>query len=114
MSLEADIEDIQSGLKAPKKVIVFVDELNKYAPEGAKGSPILDQVLEVSERGRSLGIVLYGAQQFLSAVHDRVTGNCSTTLLGRTNASEMAEAAIGSLTVTLRLPRRVWRKGNLF
>ena len=52
MSLEADIEDIQSGLKAPKKVIVFVDELNKYAPEGAKGSPILDQVLEVSERGR--------------------------------------------------------------
>jgi hypothetical protein len=36
-------------------------------------------------------IVLYGAQQFLSAVHDRVTGNCSTTLLGRTNASEMAE-----------------------
>jgi hypothetical protein len=37
MSLEADIEDIQSGLKAPKKVIVFVDELNKYAPEGAKG-----------------------------------------------------------------------------
>ena len=25
----------------PKKVIIFVDELNKYAPEGAKGSPIL-------------------------------------------------------------------------
>jgi|GEM_PF-5687943 len=56
-----------------------------------KGSPILDQVLEVAERGRSLGIVLFGAQQFLSAVHDRVTGNCSTTLLGRTNAAEMAE-----------------------
>src|SRR2546429_9296062 len=97
MSLEADIEDIQSGLKAPKKVIVFVDELNKYAPEGAKGSPILDQVLEVSERGRSLGIVLYGPQQFLSAVHDGVPGNCSPTLLVRTTASDRADGRYRSL-----------------
>jgi hypothetical protein len=66
---------------------IFVDELNKSAPEGTRGSPILEQVLEVSERGRSLGIVLFGAQQFLSAVHDRVNGNCSMTLLGRTNAA---------------------------
>jgi len=38
----------------------FVDELNKYAPargEAAK-SPILEQVLDISERGRSFGIVL--------------------------------------------------------
>ena len=84
---ESDVADED----LPKKVIIFVDELNKYAPESAGGSPILEQVLEVTERGRSLGIVLFGAQQFLSAVNDRVTGNCSTTLLGRTNASEMAE-----------------------
>ena len=113
MSLEADIEDIQSGLKAPKKVIVFVDELNKYAPEGAKGSPILDQVLEVSERGRSLGIVLYGAQQFLSAVHDRVTGNCSTTLLGRTNASEMAERSYRFLNRDIKAAATRLEKGQL-
>ena len=113
MSLEAEIEDIQSGLKAPKKVIVFVDELNKYAPEGAKGSPILDQVLEVSERGRSLGIVLYGAQQFLSAVHDRVTGNCSTTLLGRTNASEMAERSYRFLNRDIKAAATRLEKGQL-
>ncbi len=45
----------------PDKVIVFVDELNKYAPaRGEAGqSPILEQVLDIPERGRSLGIVLF-------------------------------------------------------
>jgi len=97
----------------PKKVIVFVDELNKYAPEGAKGSPILEQVLEVAERGRSLGIVLFGAQQFLSAVHDRVTGNCSTTLFGRTNAAEMAERNYRFLKPDIKAAATRLDKGQL-
>lgn len=97
----------------PRKVILFVDELNKYAPEGAKGSPILDQVLEVAERGRSLGIILFGAQQFLSAVHDRVTGNCSTTLLGRTNAAEMAERNYRFLNADIKAAATRLEKGQL-
>jgi len=96
-----------------KKVIIFVDELNKYAPESAKGSPILEQVLEVSERGRSLGIVLFGAQQFLSAVHDRVTGNCSTTLLGRTSAAEMAERSYRFLNPDIKAAATRLEKGQL-
>ena len=82
-------------------------------PRVPKGSPILDQVLEVSERGRSLGIVLYGAQQFLSAVHDRVTGNCSTTLLGRTNASEMAERSYRFLNRDIKAAATRLEKGQL-
>lgn len=97
----------------PKRVIIFVDELNKYAPEGAKGSPILEQVLEVAERGRSLGIVLFGAQQFLSAVHDRVTGNCSTSLLGRTNAAEMAERNYRFLNSDIKAAATRLDKGQL-
>lgn len=97
----------------PKKVIIFVDEMNKYAPEGTKGSPILDQVLEVAERGRSLGIVLFGAQQFLSAVHDRVTGNCSTTLFGRTNAAEMAERNYRFLNPDIKAAATRLEKGQL-
>jgi hypothetical protein len=97
----------------PQKVIIFVDELNKYAPESTKGSPILDQVLEVAERGRSLGIVLFGAQQFLSAVHDRVTGNCSTTLLGRTNAAEMAERNYRFLNPDIKAAATRLEKGQL-
>ena len=75
----------------PKRVIVFVDELNKYAPARGKGetSPILDQILDIAERGRSFGIILFSAQQFLSAVHERVTGNSATKVLGRTDSAEI-------------------------
>ncbi len=78
---------------APQRVIVFVDELNKYAPAGAreKDSPIIRKLIEVTERGRSQGMVLFGAQQFKSAVHDRVTGNCSNEVYGRTNSTETSK-----------------------
>jgi len=76
----------------PSKIIVFVDELNKYAAsDSPKASPILRQVLDIAERGRSLGIVLFAAEQFKSAIHSRVTGNCSTFAYGRTNAIEIAK-----------------------
>ncbi len=75
----------------PKKVLIFVDELNKYAPAGGRGSSILSQVLDIAERGRSLGVILISAQQFLSAVHPRVTGNAATQVVGRTGASELGE-----------------------
>ncbi len=75
----------------PEKVIIFVDELNKYAPARgeATNSPILEQVLDIAERGRSFGIILFSAQQFLSAVHPRVTGNAATKVLGRTDSAEL-------------------------
>jgi hypothetical protein len=74
----------------PEKVIIFVDELNKYAPPREKESPIIEQVLDIAERGRSLGVVLFGAEQFMSAVHERVAGNCSTTVIGRSGSAELA------------------------
>jgi DNA helicase HerA-like ATPase len=73
----------------PEKVLIFVDELNKYAPGGSKESPITQQVLDVAERGRSLGVILISAQQFMSAVHPRVTGNSATKIIGRTGSSEV-------------------------
>ena len=75
----------------PKRVIVFVDELNKYAPStSAKGSPLLTNLLDITERGRSEGIILFSAEQFRSAVHDRIKGNCGTNIYGRTNAIEVS------------------------
>ena len=76
----------------PKKVIVFIDELNKYASNDLpKNSPILRQLVDIAERGRSLGIILFSAEQFRSVIHDRVTGNCSTHAYGRTNAIEISK-----------------------
>lgn len=76
----------------PSKIVVFIDELNKYASKDTpKAFPILRQVLDIAERGRSLGVVLFAAEQFKSAIHPRVTGNCSTFAYGRTNAIEIAQ-----------------------
>ena len=76
----------------PEKVIFFVDELNKYAPSGSRTSPLTDLVLEIAERGRSLGVILFSAQQFMSGVHSRVTGNCATKIIGRSGSSEVMQS----------------------
>ena len=76
----------------PKRIIIFVDELNKYASSSApKSSPILNNILEITERGRSMGIIFFSAEQFKSAIHDRTKGNCSTHAYGRTNAIEISK-----------------------
>lgn len=82
----------------PARIVIFIDELNKYASkETPKNSPILRQILDVAERGRSLGIVLFAAEQFRSAIHDRVTGNCSTHAYGRTNDIELTKSDYRSI-----------------
>ena len=82
----------KDGRRAPSRIIIFIDELNKYAStETPKNSPILRQILEIAERGRSLGVILFGAEQFMSAIHSRVTGNCAAFAYGRTNAIEVSK-----------------------
>lgn len=76
----------------PERIVIFIDELNKYASNDVpKTSPILRQLLDITERGRSLGIVLFGAEQFVSDIHKRVKGNCATQAFGRTNAIEISK-----------------------
>ena len=95
--------DAESGVEPPTRIIVFIDELNKYASkEVPKSSPILREILDVTERGRSLGVVLFAAEQFRSAIHDRVTGNCATHAYGRTNSIETSSRDYGSLPNTYK------------
>lgn len=76
----------------PSKIVIFIDELNKYASTDVpKNSPILRQIIDITERGRSLGIILFSAEQFKSAIHDRVVGNCATHAYGRSNAIEISK-----------------------
>ncbi len=83
---EREEEDI------PSKIVIFIDELNKYASKDVpNNSPILRQIIDISERGRSLGIILFSVEQFKSAIHDRVKGNCATHAYGRTNAIEISK-----------------------
>src|SRR5205807_7017927 len=95
------------------RTIIFVDELNKYAPAGSKGSAILEQILEVAERGRSIGIVLFSAQQFLSAVHPRVPGNAATLVLGRNGSAELSAPDYRFLDRDVKLNVTRLSKGEL-
>jgi DNA helicase HerA-like ATPase len=80
--------------KLPEKTIIFVDELNKYAPakRGEGDSSIVEYVLDVAARGRSLGVVLVSASQFMSEVHSQVTGNCATKVIGRSDGAELSDS----------------------
>ena len=58
--LKRMFEDKESLGTARPLVFVVLDELNKYAPREGIG-PIKEVLLDISERGRSLGIILIGA-----------------------------------------------------
>ncbi|MEG0692133.1 MAG: ATP-binding protein [Oscillospiraceae bacterium] len=95
--------DGENNVNPPSRIIIFIDELNKYASKDTpKSSPILREILDVTERGRSLGVVLIGAEQFRSNIHQRVTGNCSTHAYGRTNSIETSAKDYGSLPSTYK------------
>jgi DNA helicase HerA-like ATPase len=83
----------RSDAEIPSKIIIFIDELNKYGSKDVpKNSPILHQLLDITERGRSLGIILFAAEQFKSDIHERVKGNCATHAFGRTNVIEVSKS----------------------
>ncbi|WP_419021704.1 ATP-binding protein [Holdemanella sp.] len=95
--------DGETGVNPPARIVIFIDELNKYASKDTpKSSPILREILDVTERGRSLGVILFGAEQFRSNIHQRVTGNCSTHAYGRTNSIETSTKDYGSLPSTYK------------
>lgn len=77
-------------------VFIVLDELNKYAPINGD-SPIADIVLDIAERGRSLGIILIGAQQTASEVTHRVVSNASIRVCGNMDASEAEHSVYGYL-----------------
>jgi hypothetical protein len=73
-----------------KRLIVVVDELNKYAPSGGRETYVLQGLRDIAARGRYLGLVLFGAQQFRSRVDSQVVGNCANSAYGQIQMEELA------------------------
>jgi hypothetical protein len=94
-------------------VIVFVDELNKYAAADAPDTYVRKMLLDISERGRYLGLVLFGAQQFRSQVHRRVVGNAGTSMFGRMDGDELATPGYGTLSPAVKARLATLDKGQL-
>ena len=94
------------------KVIIFVDELNKYAPGGGQGG-LRDTLVDIAARGRHLNVVLFGAQQFRSKVDDEILGNCGTSFYGRVGDEEIINSSYRSLSETAKAELLGLRKGRL-
>lgn len=73
-----------------RRLIVVVDELNKYAPSGGRETHLLNSLRDISARGRYLGMVLFGAQQFRSRVDPQVVGNCANSAYGHIQLEELS------------------------
>lgn len=96
-----------------KHLIVFVDELNKYAPNDGQDTYVRKMLLDIAERGRYLGLVLFSAQQFRSQVHRRVVGNSGTALYGRMDGDELATPGYAVLSPATRTKLATLEKGQL-
>ena len=94
-------------------VVVFVDELNKYAPSDAQETYVRKMLLDLAERGRYLGLVLFSAQQFRSQVHRRVVGNSGTALYGRMDGDELATPGYAVLSPAVKTKLATLEKGQL-
>jgi hypothetical protein len=94
-------------------VVVFVDELNKYAPMDGPDTYVRKMLLDLSERGRYLGLVLFSAQQFRSQVQRRVVGNAGTGVYGRMDADELATPGYGTLSPATKIKLATLPKGEL-
>ncbi len=94
-------------------MFVMLDELNKYAPRDGD-SPIKQILLDVAERGRSLGVILIGAQQTASEVERRVLANCSVRVAGRLDAAEAERPEYGYLPPAQRARAMLAKPGTMF
>ncbi len=94
-------------------VVVFVDELNKYAPADGTDSYVRKMLLDLSERGRYLGLVLFSAQQFRSQVQRRVVGNAGTAVYGRMDMDELSTPGYATLSPATRIKLATLPKGEL-
>jgi uncharacterized protein len=93
-------------------VFVLLDELNKYAPREG-WSPIREVLLDIAERGRSLGVSLFGAQQTASEVERRVVGNAALKVVGRLDAAEGERSEYGFLGKVARLRASMLQPGTM-
>ncbi len=99
------------GRREPLAFLVL-DELNRYAPREG-WSPIKEALLDVAERGRSLGMVLIGAEQTASEVERRVIANSAFRVVGRLDTAEAQRSEYGFLPAVTRARASILKPGSM-
>ena len=104
-------EKEQTGQRLPLSVIVL-DELNKYAPREGH-SPLKEMLIDIAQRGRSLGVLLVGAQQTASRVAPEVLENAALRVAGRLDAAEAERSEYGWMLPSMRARARLLKPGTM-
>jgi DNA helicase HerA-like ATPase len=113
VTLKSEFERKEQSGTAKPLLFVVLDELNKYAPrEGS--SPIKEILLDIAERGRSLGVVLIGAQQTASEVERRIVANSAIRVVGRLDPAEASRPEYGFLPPAQRQRALLAKPGTMF
>jgi hypothetical protein len=84
-ALLAEIFEHKQGVGREPLRFIVLDELNKYAPKTGT-SPIKELLVDVAARGRSLGVILLGAQQSAASVEPTIIENAAIKIVGRLDA----------------------------
>ncbi|GIF49608.1 hypothetical protein DFJ67_4108 [Asanoa ferruginea] len=113
VTLKKEFERKEKKGTAKPLLFVVLDELNKYAPrEGS--SPIKEVLLDIAERGRSLGVILVGAQQTASEVERRIVTNSAVRVVGRLDPAEASRPEYGFLPPAQRQRVLLAKPGTMF
>jgi DNA helicase HerA-like ATPase len=105
-------DDKERSGQTAEMLFLVLDELNKYAPREGQ-SPIKEILLDVAERGRSLGVILIGAQQTASEVERRIIANCAVRVVGRLDPAEAAREEYGFLPAIHRQRATIIKPGTM-
>ena len=108
---ETFAEKETTGQRLPLSVIVL-DELNKYAPREGQ-SPLKEMLIDIAQRGRSLGVLLVGAQQTASCVAQEVMENAAIKVAGRLDAAEAERSEYGWMLPSTRARARLLKPGTM-
>jgi uncharacterized protein len=111
-ALLAQVHDEKEGKGRFPLTAILLDELNKYAPREG-WSPIKDTLTDIAQRGRSLGILLIGAQQSASRVDPDILANASLKVSGRLDAAEAERSEYGWMLPSTRARARLLKPGTM-
>lgn len=99
------IFDAKQGMGREPLRLIMLDELNKFCPAHGR-SPLRDLLVDIAERGRSMGVLLLGAEQYAGTVEATVIRNAAVKLVGRLDA--------GDLDAYRFLPSEMRQRATLF
>jgi hypothetical protein len=100
--IRRDVQDqLDRRIADVDNVLIIADELNKFAPRSAANEAIKEvknDIVDMAERGRSIGTALLGIEQYPSKIARSVTENVATMAYSRLRMTEMGDRLFKTLS----------------